>query len=83
MKHMVTPWMRDPEQGSGSTVWAALSPEVEEKDYQGVYVTDPGVVGGETAQASDRQLGDNLWKLSEQMITEKLGPKGLLSWKQD
>jgi len=32
---------RDPEQGCYSALYAALSPEVVEKDYNGFYLTDP------------------------------------------
>ena len=46
LKGATAPFMRSQaqEKGSLSTLWAATSPEVEEKNLQGVYVTDPGSV---------------------------------------
>ncbi|KAG8946682.1 hypothetical protein FRC03_001312 [Tulasnella sp. 419] len=82
LKGLVVPFMRNPEQGSLSTLWAATSPEVIQKDYQGVYVQNPGYIGGETKQAQDPELGENLWKLNNQLILEKLGKDGLLPWDQ-
>ena len=47
------PLLRNVDEGSLGTLWAAVSPDVEKMDLQGVYISDPGVVGGETAQAKD------------------------------
>lgn len=47
---------------------------------QGKYYTDPGKVGGESNQASDPELGKNLWELSHRVIREKAGPDALLPW---
>lgn len=82
MKTVTVPFMRSPEQGSLSTLWAATSPEVEEKNLQGVYVTDPGSVGGETKQGQDDTLAENLWKLSQKLIKEKAGNDALFDWKK-
>jgi len=71
---------RDPEQGSYSALYAATSPEIEEKNWNGVYLSDPGQLGKETAQASDPQLGAALWALSERLVKEKVGPDALESW---
>ncbi|KDQ57684.1 hypothetical protein JAAARDRAFT_58272 [Jaapia argillacea MUCL 33604] len=79
LKHVVTPFMRDPEQGSLSTLWAATSDEVK----QGMYYTDPGENGKESAQASDEKLGANLWMLSEQLVRERLGDNALLPWQKE
>lgn len=88
LKSLVVPFMRDPEQGSQSTVWAALSPEVVEQGadggkkgkWQAAYVTDPGVNGKENSLACDEQRGQKLWELSEKMIREKLGEDALGNW---
>lgn len=80
IKYLTMPFMRTPEGGSLGTLWAALSPEIEEKDIQGAYITDPGKVGGETAQADDKALQENLWRLCHQLIEEKLGKDALLPW---
>lgn len=80
MKTVTVPFMRAPEQGSLSTLWAATSDEVEKKDLQGVYVTDPGKWGGETSQAQNEELGENLWNLAHTLIKEKAGADALLDW---
>ncbi|KAI0373169.1 NAD-P-binding protein [Pilatotrama ljubarskyi] len=81
IKAAVVPFMRDPEHGSLSTLWAATSDEVERnKELQGAYFTEPGDVSSGSKMAQDPELGKNLWVLSEKLITEKLGPDGLLSW---
>jgi len=80
LKYAVIPMMRNPDQGSLSTLWAATSPVVEEKNLQGVYVQDPGNWGGETKQAQDQELGNNLWKLSHDLIESKLGKDALVDW---
>lgn len=82
LKWLQAPMMRTPAEGSLATLWAAVSPEVEEKNYQGVYVSDPGVVNGETAQAKDMQLAENVWKLSNDLINEKLGKDAFLKWNE-
>ncbi|MCJ1245092.1 hypothetical protein MMC30_002293 [Trapelia coarctata] len=71
---------RSPEQGSFSALYAATSPEVEEKGWNGVYLTDPGQLGKESSQASDPNLGAALWELSERLVKEKVGPDALVPW---
>ncbi|KZV83935.1 NAD(P)-binding protein [Exidia glandulosa HHB12029] len=74
------PLLRNVDEGSLGTLWAAVSPEVEEKGYQGVYISDPGVVGGETEQAKSEELGVNVWNLCEGLIKKTLGADAMLSW---
>jgi len=71
---------RDVEQGSYSALYAATSPEIEEKGYNGYYFSDPGQLGKESSQASDPKLGDALWELSERIIKEKVGDDALVDW---
>ncbi|KAG8893482.1 hypothetical protein FRC00_010475 [Tulasnella sp. 408] len=84
LKYLQMPFMRTPEGGSLSTLWAAVAPDVEDQqkygDMNGAYITDPGKVGGETSQADDRQLAENVWSLCENLIREKLGSDALYSW---
>ncbi|THH10036.1 hypothetical protein EW145_g1596 [Phellinidium pouzarii] len=80
IKGVVTPILRQPEQGSLSTLWAATSEEIEEKDLQGVYITDPGEWGGESKQSQDEILRENLWSLSHKLIQEKAGEDAFLDW---
>lgn len=81
MKAVVVPFMRTPEQGSMSTLWAATSEDVVREGWMGIYFTDPGEVGKETKQADDEGIAKNLWELSEAMVKEKLGEDALLFWK--
>jgi hypothetical protein len=74
---------RDVEQGSYVALWALTAPEITEKKQNGYYYIDPGKEGKETSQASDRDLGTALWKLSESMIKEKLGNDALIDWKSE
>ncbi|CAJ2510863.1 Uu.00g064880.m01.CDS01 [Anthostomella pinea] len=71
---------RDIEQGSYSALYAATSPEVEEKGWNGYYFSDPGQPGKESAQASDPTLGAALWELSQRVINEKVGDDALTDW---
>lgn len=81
LKAVTVPFMRNPEQGSMSTLWAATADDVEKNGWQGYYFTDPGQVGKETAQACDARLGKNLHELSEALIINKLGKDALFPWK--
>ncbi len=84
MKAAVVPFMRSPDQGSLSTLWGAVADDViGEQKWQGKYVTDPSEEGKESEMARDEELEDNLWKLSESIVKEKLGSEGLLSWNED
>ncbi|ERF74686.1 hypothetical protein EPUS_00816 [Endocarpon pusillum Z07020] len=71
---------RDVEQGSYSALYAATSPEVEDKGWNGYYFTDPGQPGKESSQASDPALGAALWELSQRLIKEKAGEDALVDW---
>jgi hypothetical protein len=71
---------RDVEQGSYSALYAATSPEIEEKNWNGYYFSDPAQPGKESAQASDSTLGASLWELSERIIKDKLGQDALTDW---
>jgi len=72
---------RDPVQGSYSALYAALSDEIVEKNYNGAYFSDPYQLGGETAQACDENLITALWELSERMVKRIVGQDALKEWK--
>lgn len=82
IKAVTVPFMRSPEEGSLSTLWAASSPDVEMHNLNGEYITDPGKWGGESEQGKDWQLADNLWKLSTELVKEKAGEDALLDWSE-
>ncbi|BCR98418.1 short chain dehydrogenase/reductase family protein [Aspergillus luchuensis] len=71
---------RTPEHGSFSALYAATSPEVEEKGWNGYYFSDPAQPGKESAQASDPTLGAALWDLSHRIIKEKVGDDAIVDW---
>jgi hypothetical protein len=71
---------RSPEQGAFTTLYAATSPEIEEKGWNGAYLSDPGKLGKESSQASDPKLGASLWTLSEDLVRQKIGENALLDW---
>ena len=84
LKHLTTPFMRDPEQGSLSTLWAATSEEIDEdpEKWNGRYIKDPGEICEESRAAQSDELGKNLWKLSEIIVRKCLGHDALLPWDQ-
>ncbi|KAL3447181.1 hypothetical protein BJX65DRAFT_295845 [Aspergillus insuetus] len=57
---VMTTFSRSPEQGSFSAFYAATSPEIEEKGWNGYYFTDTGQPGKESMIASDLELGSSL-----------------------
>lgn len=71
---------RDVEQGSFSALYAATSPDIEERGWNGYYLTDPGEKGKESTQASDPHLGAALWNLSQQVLKGKLGDDAVIDW---
>ena len=79
LKSVTVPFMRNPDQGSLSTLWAASSDDVKVggKDK---YYSDPATPGGESKQACDSELGARLWKLSEELVWQKVGTDALLPW---
>lgn len=95
MKAVVVPFMRSPDQGSLSTLWAAVSDDVVKTNpngdadlergekaggWQGRYVTDPGEEGKESDQARDMALAERLWTLSENIVKKQLGADSLNKW---
>jgi hypothetical protein len=73
---------RDVEQGAYSALWALTSDKIEKENMNGWYFNDPDKPGKETEQASDPKLAENLWKLSEKMVTDKLGKEALIDWNE-
>jgi hypothetical protein len=71
---------RSVEQGAFSALYAATSPEIEEKGWNGYYFSDVGQPGKESSQASDPKLGAALWDLSHRIIKDKVGDDALTDW---
>jgi len=79
-KYLTNSMGRSPEQGAYSALYAALSDEVVNNDWNGVYLNDPGKLGQETAQGQDANLATALWELSRRMITSRLGDDAVAKW---
>ncbi|KAI5478932.1 short-chain dehydrogenase/reductase SDR family protein [Pseudohyphozyma bogoriensis] len=61
------------EEGAWSTLYAATSPEVEEKELWGSYLVPHAKVKKTTAYGSDAKLAQDLWTLCEAIVKEKVG----------
>lgn len=94
-KNVTLAFGRDPEQGSYSALYAGLSDEIVQKDYNGAYFSDPvcqsltlhinahipqGTLGKESAQGKDSNLATALFELSERMVKRIVGDDALQSW---
>jgi len=61
------------EQGSMSTVYAAVNPEIVENKIHGRYIVPPGKLGSENANAMNLENAEKLWQVSESLVNEILG----------
>ncbi|OAP64343.1 hypothetical protein AYL99_00315 [Fonsecaea erecta] len=70
---LVRPFMSDPvAQGCRSALYAATSQDIEEKGISGQYIVPDKKVTDPSSKATDEELGERLWKLSEKLLKEKL-----------
>lgn len=68
------PIMKDPiSSGCRSALYAATSPEIEEKGITGSYIVPDKKVTDPSSKAQDVELSEQLWTLSMQLLKEKLG----------
>ncbi|KAJ3214643.1 hypothetical protein HDU67_001403 [Dinochytrium kinnereticum] len=63
--------MATPEFGSLTQLYAATSPEIDEKGIGGEYLVPTAIVGESSALANDADLAKKLWTWSEKVIEEK------------
>lgn len=71
---VLRPFMKDPvKSGCRSALYAATSGEIAEKGIQGSYIIPDKKVTDPSSQALDDELAENLWKLNEKVLREKLG----------
>ncbi|KAF8922108.1 short chain dehydrogenase [Mucidula mucida] len=61
-----------PYQGALNSLYAATSPEVEEKDLRAAYLEPIAQVTAKKAYADDKGLAEDFWNLCEQLVAEKL-----------
>lgn len=70
----VRPFMKDPiDEGCRPVLFAATSADVSAEGLDGCYIVPDRKVTGTSKQAEDEEVGENLWKLTEQILREKLG----------
>ncbi|MCJ1264659.1 hypothetical protein MMC22_004533 [Lobaria immixta] len=70
----IRPFMKDPvDEGCRSALFAATSEDVVQEGIQGQYIVPDRKITDPSKQAQDLELGENLWRLSEQILSEKLG----------
>ncbi|KAI1314548.1 hypothetical protein EDD11_002023 [Mortierella claussenii] len=63
----------NPKKGSLTQLYAATSPEVEEKDIRGRYFIPIANEIQPSAYARDEELQEKLWTFSEDLVREKIG----------
>lgn len=66
-------WLRTPEEGADSVVWAATDPDIVEE--AGSYFTDRQVARS-TRHARDDEQAERLWEASERLLAEDQGEAG-------
>ena len=70
----VRPFLKDPiDDGCRSALFAATAEEVVMERLQGVYIVPDRKVTEPNSQAQDEALGERLWKLSREILKEKVG----------
>jgi NAD(P)-dependent dehydrogenase (short-subunit alcohol dehydrogenase family) len=73
----VRPFMADPvKQGCRSALFAATSEDVVKNKIQGGYIIPDRKVSSVSNQASDEQLGENLWNLTKKVLHSKIEELG-------
>ncbi|KAI9839379.1 MAG: hypothetical protein M1837_002103 [Sclerophora amabilis] len=67
------PFMKDPvEEGCRSALFAATSTEIETEKIQGEYIVPDRKITTVSSQAQDEALGEQLWRLTSELLAEKL-----------
>lgn len=57
MGAVTRPFMRRPDQGSLSAVWASVATEARSSEWRnGEYFTDPAEIGGESNETKDQEV---------------------------
>ncbi|KAL8903518.1 MAG: hypothetical protein Q9207_003876 [Kuettlingeria erythrocarpa] len=70
----VKPFMKDPvDEGCRPALFAATSEDIVKEKIQGQYIVPDRKVTEPSKQAMDVELGENLWRLSEKILQDKLG----------
>lgn len=70
----IRPLLKDPiDQGCRPALFATTSQDVLKEKIQGAYIVPDRKVTDPSKEALNDELGENLWKLTEQILKEKLG----------
>lgn len=70
----VRPFLKDPvDGGCRPALFAATSGDIIKEKIQGQYIVPDRKITDPSKQAKDVELGENLWRLSEQILQDKLG----------
>ncbi|KAL9004972.1 MAG: hypothetical protein Q9188_002220 [Gyalolechia gomerana] len=70
----IRPFMKDPvDEGCRPALFAATSDDVVKEKIQGEYIVPDRKIEDPSKRAKDIELGENLWRLSEQILQDKLG----------
>lgn len=71
---LARPFMSDPvKTGCRPALYAATSPEIEDKGITGQYIVPDKKVTSPSSKALDEALQEQLWSLSHDLIKQKLG----------
>ncbi|KAL8692616.1 MAG: hypothetical protein Q9218_002403 [Villophora microphyllina] len=70
----VKPFLKDPvDEGCRPALFAATSEDIIKEKIQGEYIVPDRKITDPSKQAKDVELGENLWRLSEEILQSKLG----------
>ncbi|GAA5836069.1 hypothetical protein JCM9279_002184 [Rhodotorula babjevae] len=70
VKATTSRFLMTPDDGAKTQIYLAASPEVDEKDYRGKYFIPIATPATPTAYAQDRELAEQLWRLSEDLVKQ-------------
>jgi len=63
-------FLMSPEDGAKTQIYLAASPEVDEKDYRGLYFVPIATPAKTSAYGQDKEAAEQLWQLSENIIKQ-------------
>ncbi|KAI9804553.1 MAG: hypothetical protein M1825_001453 [Sarcosagium campestre] len=73
----IRPFMKDAvEEGCRSILFASTSPAIVNEKIQGSYIIPDRKVTSPSSQAQDDALGERMWALSLDLLSQKVGPLG-------
>ncbi|CAK1363574.1 putative oxidoreductase bli-4, mitochondrial [Cercospora beticola] len=70
----VRPFMKEPvDEGCRSALFAATSGDISKEGIDGKYIVPDRKVTAVSSQAENEELGENLWRLTAEVLQQKLG----------